>query len=189
MKKELRVGKCESCNKKFECKRSGPIPKHCNDCSERTEIDRTEGVRKSAVRRKQSSRVLPYKIVEDEIHVMRAAVGLSIIPDDDVRALRIAGIDLSKAKAKKLADQARKEYPDIVKGKPQATAMLTDRILTMMNVQMLQDVHLLSPRDLTSGMHQVVRFKELYTGEAKQQYGNITVNMAPPTPDREGPKE
>lgn len=114
---------------------------------------------------------------------MKVAVTLGMT-DDDEDACRHAGLDVSKADAKLLCDQARERWPDLISGKPAALAALTDRALALMSIELLSTVHIMNPRDLPQALRNTATFKELQFGDSKQVFGNISISVAGVVPDR-----
>jgi hypothetical protein len=187
--KEPRLYKCEGCGEVNEHTLGGRLPKFCVECRPRNDADALGSKQRQSVLRRQSAQIQPWRVSVTETQAMRAAIGIGLCSGDDVRACRIAGMDLAPDEAKRVCDEARLKHRDLIEGRPSSISALTDRAAMQMAVALLESSHLISPRDLPAAMRCVAQFKELFVGEAKQSFSSITVSVAAPVPDRAIPSE
>lgn len=186
--KKQRTYQCDSCGAQKIHEKKGRLPKTCGDCQEQHPIDNHDGKRRQAIKRLQGKGLASHTLAIDEMLPARVAVGLSLFPDDPVRACNVVGLATSLAEAKMLAEVAKAKFSDLIEAKPSSVLPLMNRAAALYAIRLIETADLQSPRDLPNALRSFATFNELVAGDARAAYGNIVINVPATVPDRKPPE-
>lgn len=180
------VARCTQCAVPFTLEASpkgGQPAKLCPECRRPRgapiDPDATNA-RRNAVRREQRAATAERgQASEDASRASLLAAGLALAPSAPAAAV---GLEATGAELERLTVLARLLHPETADGKLSGTARLVTAALHVLTQRLMDQAHLIAPRDLPGAARQLAQVREALVGTdgTRNQYAAVEVGLMGP---------